>query len=240
LQPERAARSPCLFPQSSPFTEDQVRFAVSCAAKAVLSAYTPVIDVAILNGRPPRVPETPILPAHIEETIQAIARLHAAHHHESGPIHRWLDRMTDWLGRPRFIAIMSLLVALWGAGNLIALARGAQAWDVPPFGWLQTVLGSMAFFVALIILATQRRADRLAEYREQLTLELAILSEQKSAKIIALLEEMRRDNPMLRKRVDEEAEAMAVAADPQAVLDAIKESHGTLLSELDAPEIAAI
>jgi uncharacterized membrane protein len=103
---------------------------------------------------------------------------------------------------------------------------------MPPFGWLQTVLGSMAFFVALIILATQRRADHLAEHREQLTLELAILSEQKSAKIISLLEEMRRDNPLLKNRVDEEAAAMAVAADPQAVLDAIKESHGALVVEL--------
>jgi uncharacterized membrane protein len=180
------------------------------------------------------VADTPILPSHIEETIQAIARLHAAHHVESGPIHRWLDRTTDWVGKPRFIALMAGLVTLWVVGNTVALARGAAAWDVPPFGWLQTVLGSMAFFVALIILATQRRADELAEYREQMTLELAIISEQKSAKIIAPLEEMRRDNPMLRNRVDAEAAAMAIAADPQAVLDAIKESHGLLRAELDA------
>ena len=76
----------------------------------------------------------------------------------------------------------------------------------------------------MLILTTQRREDQLAGYREQLTLELAILSEQKSAKIISLLEEMRRDSPTLRNRVDEEAAAMSVAADPQAVLDAIKET----------------
>ena len=73
-------------------------------------------------------------------------------------------------------------------------------------------------------------ADQLASYREQLTLELAILGEQKSAKISALLEEMWRDSPTLRNRIDEEAAAMAVAADPQAVLDAIKESEETLLA----------
>jgi uncharacterized membrane protein len=54
---------------------------------------------------------------------------------------------------------------------------------------------------------------------------LAILSEQKSAKIISLLEEMRRDSPSLRNRVDPEAAAMAVAADPQTVLDAIKDNE---------------
>ncbi len=79
--------------------------------------------------------------------------------------------------------------------------------------------------MTLFILTTQRRDDQLASYREQLTLELAILSEQKSAKIIALLEEMRRDDPTLKNRIDHEATAMSVAADPQAVLDAIKETE---------------
>ena len=86
-------------------------------------------------------------------------------------------------------------------------------------------MGLLALYVTLLILTTQRREDQLAGYREQLTLELAILGEQKSAKIIYLLEEMRRDSPALSDRVDAEAAAMSVAADPQAVLDAIKESE---------------
>jgi uncharacterized membrane protein len=65
----------------------------------------------------------------------------------------------------------------------------------------------------------------LASCREQLTLDLAILGEQKSAKIIELLEELRRDDPTIRNRVDHDAAAMSAPADPQAVLDAIKDSH---------------
>jgi hypothetical protein len=38
-------------------------------------------------------------------------------------------------------------------------------------------------------------------------------------------EEMRRDSTSLRNRVDEEAAAMSVPADPQAVLDAIKDAQ---------------
>ena len=44
------------------------------------------------------------------------------------------------------------------------------------------------------------------------------MSEQKTAKVIQLLEESRRDNPLIRDRVDQEAEAMAQPADPQSVL----------------------
>jgi hypothetical protein len=57
---------------------------------------------------------------------------------------------------------------------------------------------------------------------------LAILSEQKSTKIIQLLEERRRDSPHLIDRLDHEAPAMSASADPQAVLDAIKNIHRKL------------
>lgn len=175
--------------------------------------------------------ETPILPAHIEDTVQAIAKLHADHQQEAGALQRLVERLTAEIGRPRFLALLTVAVVLWVAGNLLALRAGAEPWDAPPFAWLQAALGVMALYVTVLILATQRREDQLAGYREQLTLELAIVSEQKSAKIIALLEEMRRDNPALRNRVDDEARAMSVAADPQAVLDAIKDSAETALAQ---------
>lgn len=176
---------------------------------------------------------TPILPAHIEDTLQAIAKLHADHRQSAGRLQRVVERLTALIGRPRFIALLTVVVTLWVGGNLLTAWTGRVSWDPPPFNWLQGGLGLLALYVTVLILTTQRREDQLAGYREQLTLELAILGEQKSAKIIALLEEMRRDSPTLRNRIDEEAAAMAVAADPQAVLDAIKESEETpLASEL--------
>jgi uncharacterized membrane protein len=169
-------------------------------------------------------PETRILPAHIEETIQAIARLHAEHRFEAGRLQRAVDRSTAWLGRPSSIGIVTLCVVIWVFGNSIAAGLGRKPWDPPPFNWLQGALALMALYVTLFILTTQRRDDELASYREQLTLELAILGEQKAAKIISLIEELRRDDPHLRNRVDEIAAAMSIPADPQVVLDAIKES----------------
>ncbi len=186
---------------------------------------------------PGSVAETPILPAHIEETVQAIARLHADHYEQASPLQRAVDRMTALIGQPQFIGLLSAAVALWIACNLIAPWFGIRPWDDAPFAWLQGAIGLMALYVTVLILTTQRREDQLDGYREQLTLELAILSEQKSAKIIELLEEMRRDSPTLKNRVDREAEAMAIPADPQSVLDAIKNTQEELppLEELQAP-----
>jgi uncharacterized membrane protein len=74
-----------------------------------------------------------------------------------------------------------------------------------------------------MILIAQRHDDELATRRDQLTLELAILGEQKSAKIIALLEEFRHNDPNQGDHRDEVAdEAITKPADTQVVLDAIK------------------
>jgi uncharacterized membrane protein len=85
--------------------------------------------------------ETPILPAHIEETIQAIAKLHSDHHREAGPVQGVVERLTGWIGRPGFIAGMTIAIILWVVGNLISMLSGAPAWDEPPFAWLQDRAG---------------------------------------------------------------------------------------------------
>jgi uncharacterized membrane protein len=76
--------------------------------------------------------------------------------------------------------------------------------------------------LTVLILATQRRENELASHHEHLTLELAILSEQKSAKIIALLEELRQDHPDIHDRIDREAAALSEPTDAQSVLETIK------------------
>jgi uncharacterized membrane protein len=173
--------------------------------------------------------ETPILPAHIEDTVQAIAKLHAEHYQQASPLQRIVDRLTALVGRPGFVGLVTLTVPLWVVANMGALWVGLEPLDPPPFAWLQGAVGLMALYMTALILATQRREDQLAGHREQLTLELAILGEQKSAKIIDLLEEMRRDNPLLANRVDHEAAAMAAPSDPQTVLDAIKDSRDEVI-----------
>ncbi len=111
---------------------------------------------------------------------------------------------------------------------MAAAAFGARPVDPPPFSWLGSAVSLISLFMVVLILATQRREDELAQQREQLILELAILSEQKTTKVIQLLEESRRDNPLIRNRVDQEAEAMAQPADPQSVLDEIKKTRAVV------------
>ena len=166
----------------------------------------------------------PILPPHIEETVCAIAALHAQHHRRASPVQRIVERSVRFIGRPRFVGLLTLVIALWIATNTALVLRGG-GFDPWPYPILFDLGEALGLYITVLILIQQRHENDLTELREQLTLELAILGEQKNAKIIGLLEEMRRDSPHLADRVDREAEALSVPADPQAVLEAIMESQ---------------
>ena len=129
------------------------------------------------------------------------------------------------MGRASFIAALTTFVVGWVSLNWFAVALGYRALDPPPFAWLAGASSLTSLYLVILILTTQSGDDRLTQRRELLNLELTILSEQKIAKVVALLEELRQDSPHLHNRVDELAEAMARPADPQSVIEAMKETR---------------
>jgi uncharacterized membrane protein len=163
-----------------------------------------------------------MLPTHIEKTAEAIAELHMQHHREATPFQHAVDRMTNVVGRPRTIGFLTLCVAIWIGVNLLLRLSGRAALDPPPFQWLQDAGTLLSLYITILILITQRREDELAGRRDQMTLELAMLGDQKTAKIIELLEELRRDHPEIADRVDREAAEMSRPSPPGTVLDEIK------------------
>ena len=172
--------------------------------------------------------EGPAVPAHVEDTVQAVARFHATHHADASLLQRMIEQITRRAGSPAFIVVLAATIISWITLNLLLMTLGRTPVDAPPFFWLQGAVTLTALFMTVIILTTQRREDKLAGLRDQLTLELSILSEQKSAKIIGLLEEMRRDSPHIADRADEHAEALSKPADPNVVVEALKETQDPL------------
>ena len=164
------------------------------------------------------------MPAHMWDAVQSVAKLHAEHARAATPAQRAIERITARIGEPRVSGLVIFGMVCWMAANSMAVHFGYRAPDPPPFVWLTTVVSLASLYLVLLIFAAQRRDDQLTEVREQLTLELALLTEQKAAKTIELLEEFRRDIPLVDNRVDDQARAMAEPADPHLVVKAIKET----------------
>jgi uncharacterized membrane protein len=157
------------------------------------------------------------LAEHESQSVQDLARLYRAHTKGISSLQQAMERATALMGRPGFAVLLGAAVLAWIAYGL-TWGGGVTR---PAFIWLELSATIMALLVAILILVTQRREDDVAERRAQLTLELALLADRKNAKIIALLEELRRDAPNLADRDDAESQAMSRPADPKAVLEAI-------------------
>jgi uncharacterized membrane protein len=190
----------------------------------------PMFRKETVLGKPPD------LPPHIAETVQAIALLHDEHHRRSTWAERIADEATAYVGRPRFLLGLITLSAVWVGSNLLLPFAGITPPDHPPFAWMGLLFSMLALLIAILILTSQRRADRFANLREQMTLEATLLTEQKTRKIIELIEELRRDSPEVVDRIDSEAEQMATKADPHAVLGIIEEATQERAVAPTAPE----
>lgn len=158
-----------------------------------------------------------------DETVDQLARLYDRHDQRTTSVQRLANRMTAALGRPMSLVVIFGTGIAWVTGNYAARLLGSTALDEFPFPDLEFVATISALLVALLILTTQRHGEVLAESRAQLTLHIAMMSERKIAKVIALLEEQRRDNPMLPSRTDTEASDMARPSDHDSALGRIDE-----------------
>ena len=163
---------------------------------------------------------------HVEVTVQQLAELYSEHQQAAPRIQRVANRITAALARPAMLTFITALVLAWIAGNTVAEMVGSPALERFPFPDLGLVVAVAALLIALLILSTQRHEEELAEKRARLTLQIAVLSEKKIAKVIALLEEQRRDNPLPPARVDAEAEVMAAPTDPRSSLELIEQRDG--------------
>ena len=178
------------------------------------------------------VPTAP-LPEHISQNIETIIALHTRNEREVSRHRRVVEAMSVFFGRPAFLYTILLTIILWVTPNILPRRFGIRHFDPPPFAWLELSLSIGSLLVTTGVLITQNREEKLAEQRAQLSLQVNLLSEQKIAKIIALIEELRSDLPNVRNRHDAEAEVMTEPADPHAVMEALEERLAEELAEIE-------
>lgn len=141
-------------------------------------------------------------------------------------LHRPIEQIGALVGRPVFVASFLTLCLLWMLGNLAVKWGGSAPWDEPPFYWMQGMFGLLGLLVATTVLVAQARQGQISEQRAQLALQVALLTEQRSAKLIELLEELRRDLPNVHNHHDPEAAVMMQASDPEAIVEALTALKG--------------
>ncbi|MCX7150674.1 MAG: DUF1003 domain-containing protein [Rhodocyclales bacterium] len=159
----------------------------------------------------------------ISQNIEAVLDFYAREEKKISVSQRCMERISRFVGQPVFIGIILFFVTLWIVANIALREFGRAEFDPAPYFWLQGIVGLSALLTTTVVLGKQNRLAKLEEQRAHLDLKVNLLTEQKAAKLIDLMEELRRDLPNVRDRHDSEAVALQQSMNPDLVLAALDE-----------------
>jgi len=187
----------------------------------------PPSDLRASSGIPLEIPRPDPSPAAaldpITHNIESIAAFYESEQQKVGAVQRVVENLSSVVGQPAFLGGTLLVVLLWIIANVAALYMGVASFDPAPFFWLQGIVSLLALLTTMVVLVRQERLAKLEALRLHLDLQVNLLTEQKTTKLIDLMEELRRDLPMVKNRRDAESEAMQRPTDPSRVLAEIDE-----------------
>jgi uncharacterized membrane protein len=162
-----------------------------------------------------------LLPEQVIKNIEAIAT-HQDRYHQNSPAHqRGLDKITAVFSQPQFLYFQVGLFTTWWVCSYLSTQHILPV-DFPPFNLREEGLDVASLLISTGVLIYQTRQEQVSEERSHLMLQLNLITEQKIAKLISLIEELRTDLPNVRNRADLEAQIMQQAIDPQAILEVIQ------------------
>lgn len=159
----------------------------------------------------------------ISKNIAAVMEFYANEEKKITPSQRVLEQISLFIGQPIFLAIIFMVVGLWVLANILLRLYGMVEFDPAPYFWLQGLVSFSGLLIATVVLSKQNRISKLAEQRAHLDLKVTLLTEQKAAKLIDLLEELRRDMPNVPNRHDADAAELKQSMNPELVLAALVE-----------------
>jgi uncharacterized membrane protein len=164
-----------------------------------------------------------LLPAQVIKNVEVIAN-HQDHHQQNTTVQqRGLDKITAFFGQPQFLYAQLMFFTTWEVYSQLVgqgvLPKSFLLFDLPG-RWLEVA----GLLISTGVLVYQTRQEELSKERSHLILQFNLLTEQKIAKLISLVEELRTDLPNVKNRQDTEADVMQQAADPQAILDVLQKN----------------
>ena len=167
-----------------------------------------------------------ILPEQVLKNVETIASNRNRHQQNITADRRVLNKIAAFFARPGFLYFQIGFFGVWiGCTNLAE--RNIIAKNFPQFDLNLHGLEAASLLIATEVLIAQAHQEKVEQEQSYLTIQLNLVTEQKIAKLISLVEELRTDLPNVQNRDDLEAEMMKQATDPQAILEVIQQISDT-------------
>ena len=159
---------------------------------------------------------------HLEQNLDSVLEVQKRDWEQRTPAQRRVERISRIIGQPMFLVGLLGFSGAWVFANELMPFYGKAAFDPFPYAFLEGLLTLFALVSTTVILIAQSRQTRLEQQHTHIALQVNLLTEQKVTKLIALIEELRKDLPMVRDRYDPQVAALnkkANAADIHAAIE---------------------
>jgi uncharacterized membrane protein len=123
----------------------------------------------------------------VQQNIDTIVQLDQAARAQRTGTDRAVDAITAFCGSLAFVGVHAVWFGVWTGANLV---YGSAGFDPYPFPLLTLVVSLEAIFLSTFILISQNRDARLSERRNQLDLQINLLTEQENTKMLTMLEQL--------------------------------------------------
>lgn len=122
--------------------------------------------------------------AHSRTPLHTVSSLKAQADAQRTYGERLADWMTHSLGSATFLWVNALWFAIWILWNTVP---GFPLFDPYPFGLLTTIVSLEAIILAIFVLISQNRAERVSDIREEVDLQIDVITEQEITKILEIV-----------------------------------------------------
>jgi uncharacterized membrane protein len=125
----------------------------------------------------------------VHRNIRSMLQLRQQAEQRKGIQYRFSNFVTRNMGSLPFACIQTLIILGWFVVNM-GWIPGLRQFDSYPFTLLSTVLTIEAIFVAIFILMNQNHMADLEEKREDLNIQISLLTEHEVTQIMALVDKI--------------------------------------------------
>lgn len=167
------------------------------------------------------------LPDAAEQNLDVMARFYEREEAVVSTVRKTIERVSDLIGSPTYFVGALAFICGWVVANSWSASAGWQHVDEPPFFWLQGIVSANALLVTVAVLIRQKRTEQLAQHRAHLDLQINLMTEQKVAKVLQIVDELRGQLIGIRGPRDEKLTEMVKPTDAHALLHAIKQNENS-------------
>lgn len=153
--------------------------------------------------------------------IEKVVQLEAEQEKQVAPANRLSEAIARFAGTNTFVAVHLICVGLW-----LAINSGVfiEPFDPYPFVFLGVLLALEAVLLASFVLIRQNRMSQMADHRAHLDLQINLLAEKETTKVLQLLQRMSREMGIEHSVTDQETKELSKDTEVEDVARDLKEN----------------